>query len=343
MFTCKWQLVHPPSETEGKLSSTDLYKLIKKWNRFPSRKWNKKLGRFESTNGDYRLWDLKPSIYDCKTYVTDKTEPLPSCTDIPRGFDFFEYDLNDDNLLIAACSEMNYLFDELKSCNSKINNDIVRVSRKNGRSFWPDFDSYMIQSQQFKDHFELNGCFLPLNTAFMTQWMQDHGFDNALKLFTHHYDRVIKSIYDSQNTKNDSMLDLKRHIDEHSTLQFLKYESGVGINAHIDNLLRSDSTVIAIGFGRDVVYDLSPVLHTEHKFKGKVIRATLPEGSAVVLNDDVRYHWTHAVPYGIQGVKFTMIWKLYHTKKMLSNHIEQEKFSSVLACAMYSLKLNKMP
>ena len=203
MFTCKWQLVHPPSETEGKLSSTDLYKLIKKWNRFPSRKWNKKLGRFESTNGDYRLWDLKPSIYDCKTYVTDKTEPLPSCTDIPRGFDFFEYDLNDNNLLIAACSEMNYLFDELKSCNSKINNDIVRVSRKNGRSFWPDFDSYMIQSQQFKDHFELNGCFLPLNTAFMTQWMQDHGFDNALKLFTHHYDRVIKSIYDSQNTKND--------------------------------------------------------------------------------------------------------------------------------------------
>ena len=333
-----WQLVHPTPRTEAKLNTRHIYRLIRKWNRLPKRKWDRKLGRFVSTVGNYRLWDLKPLLHDCKTYITDETEPIPSKTDIPQGLNFFPFE-SDKTVLRTACSEMERLFTNLHSYHSEFDSDIIRISTKDGKCFWPEFDFHLIQSKRFKDQWELNDCYLPLNTTFMTQWLYGHGFHRTLELFNHHYDSVIKSIYESQEVKTDSITDLKRHISEHSTLQFLKYEPGVGIIAHIDNLLRSDATVITIGIGRDVVYDLSPILHPEHKFKGKVIRATLAEGSAVVLNDDVRYHWTHAVPYGIEGVKFTMIWKLYHTKKMLSNHVERGKFSSILACPMYSLKM----
>ena len=332
--------MHPAKETENSLRMNGIYRLIRKWNNLPKQKWSKRFGSLTSTRGSFRLWDVKLLLGDCITYITDESKPLNDEMDVPQGLVFFEYqDTPDKNIALTAVrAEMKNLFENLSSYNDSIQSDFVRIYKKEGKCFWPDFDNKTITNHKFQHKFEENNCYLPLNTDFMMNWLDSNGFASIQHIFMHHYERIVDKLYTAQDTKIYSIDEIKQHINQHSTVQFLKYDEGVGIKAHIDNILRSDATVITIGIGRDVVYDFSPILHTEHKFKGKVIRAILPEASAVLLNGDVRYHWTHAIPYGVPETKYTIIWKLYHTKQLIDGHMETRKFSSMLACPMFSLQ-----
>ena len=288
-----------------------------------------------------RLWQLKPLLRDCTTHISDTAEPLPSETDIPPGFQYISFPNTSLNnaLLHSTQAEMQSIFANLSRYHAALNVDGVKISQQGGITSWPCWDNAFVTKKAPHRHMEANNCYLPVNTAYMLQFLQTHQYESTLRLFKHHYDRVIDSICrGARNTM--SRADLERHINQHSSLLFMKYEANQGMVMHIDNLLRSDSTIITIGIGRDVVYDLSPVLHPEHKLRGKIARATLPEGSAVILNDDVRFHWTHGIPEQEDGsIKYTLIWKLTHTPEMVKNHMETHKFSPVLGCAMYSLRL----
>ena len=335
----QWQLVRPSTTTTMKLSLPTLYELIRKWNK------KNRYGKYPARK---RLWDIKKVLGDdCNTYIRDHTEPIPSFSDIPQGFTCFGFDNTSQKnraLLASTLTEFNTLFSSLDVYQKKLGNRThdSRITHQNGTCFWPDFTVQCITNKSLHHHLEANGCYLPLNTSNVLSFLEENGFQSILQIFNHHYNRVIESIYSKSEFnghKDNDIQTLKNHINQHSTLQFLRYDPNVGIKCHIDNLIRSDATVVTIGVGREVVYDLSPILHQEHKLRGVVIRATLPEGSAVVLNDDVRYHWTHAIPYGVEATKYTIIWKLFHTAEMVNYHMENHKYSGILDCDMYSLQM----
>ena len=330
----KLELVQPCRDTSRRLMMEGIDKLVKKWNQHPEK-------------SDMRLWDIK-KIYgpnQCITSITDPVLPIPSDTDVPVGFKYItlEDSIQNSSLLCSTREELGRLFSNLGGYESALNVDGVEILQSHGVTYWPDWKNSFSMKKSSHRHMEANDCYLPINTTQMIGFLEVHHFDGILKMFKYHYDRVITSIYTAQPTTTMSIEELESHINQHSTLLFLKYEPNKGMPQHIDNLIRSDATVIAIGVGREVVYDLSPVLHPEHRLKGKILRVTLPEGSAVILNDDVRFHWTHGIPSEEDGsIKYTMVWKLYHTEEMIQNHVETHKFSEMLACTMYSLRFNSI-
>lgn len=290
-----------------------------------------------------RLWELKPLLRDCKTYIFDKTEALASETDIPAGFKYipFASSVPNDALLRSTRTEMESMFANLRKYQAAMNVEGVKISQQDNITSWPCWDNAFITKRTMRRHLEANKCYLPVNTAYMLGFLKSHQYDSTLALFKHHYDNVIARIHNARHTQTMSREELESHINQHSSLHIMKYEANEGMVQHIDNLLRSDSTILTIGLARKVVYDLSPVLHSEHPLRGKILRATLPEGSAVILNDDVRFHWTHGIPEHEDGsIKYTLIWKLMHTPEMIQNNMETHKFSMQLARPMYSLRLD---
>ena len=331
----KLELVQQCPETSRRLRMEGIDKLVKKWNQHPKK---------SDMRADRRLWDIKQITNKCITSISDQVLPIPPDTDVPTGFMYIvlEQSFQNSSLLCSTRKELECLFSNLSEYESALNVDGVKITSKDGITFWPDIKNSFILDKLSHRNLEANDCYLPINTTQLITFLEVHQFHGILKMFKYHYDRVVASIYNAQTTTTMSIEELESHINQHSTIQFLKYERNVGLHQHIDNLIRSDATVITIGVGREVVYDISPLLHPEHILKGKILRVTLPEGSAVILNDDVRFHWTHGIPREDDNIKYTMVWKLYHTEQMIENHMETHKFSEMLACTMYSLRFNSI-
>lgn len=315
----EWELVQPRPDTARRLMMPGLSKLQKTWKHNPIK-------------AGMRMCKLRPLLAGCTTFITDHTEPLASHSDTPLGLKCFVLDSPiRAQTLLQTQTELARLFSNLSSYNSALNVDAVTIIEDEGKIFWPSWSLGKIADK--------SKWYMPVNTATMLQFLETNQFHCIAKLFNHHYDDILANIYSQRTSDTMSLAQLKTYVNQNSTMQFLKYAPGAGMNQHIDNLLRCDSTVFTIGIGRKVVYDLSPVLHPTHKFRGHIVRVTLPEGSAVVMNDDARYHWTHGIPEEEDGsVKYTIIWFLHHTPEMVENHMEKRDFSSILGCDMYSLR-----
>lgn len=281
-----------------------------------------------------RIREVTPLLAGCTTFITEHTEPLPHDSDIPAGLRCFAFDgAQDPSLLSSTARELDRLFADLTRYNAALNVPEVKIIEDDGKTFWPSWRLAKAAHQ--------SEWYMPVNTQSVMTLLKANHFDSILKLFKHHYDHILTSIYTARKTDTLSYQELEHHINQNSTMQFLKYRPNDGMNQHIDNLLRSDATVITIGVGRDVVYDMSPVLHRHHKMRGQIARVTLPEGSAVVMNGDVRYHWTHGVPKTQdKSTKYTMIWMLHHTDEMIKNHVEVCDFTCILGCKTYALRFS---
>ena len=66
-----------------------------------------------------------------------------------------------------------------------------------------------------------------------------------------------------------------------------EYKPGQGIGAHIDKTDAFGPVIVSVSLGADIIMDLS---HGESK-----IALPLPRRSALVLRDDARYKWYHAI------------------------------------------------
>ena len=320
----KWELVQPKPETASLL--IELNNVNETMEQKGGGKWNKK-GKL--TPG-VRMYKFKNLLSNCTSSMQDRTEPLKSQNDIPFGLKCVVFDgFSQARTLLSAREDLVRLFYSLKMYNLKLNVRGVSIIENDGKIFWPSWRVAGIKDKTKR--------YMPVSTRSVLNFLEKYKFQGILKLFNQHYDDIIANIYSDKLSKEQ----IKEYLNKNSTMQFLKYDRNTGFNQHIDNLIRCDSTIITIGIGRNVVYDFSPVLHPTHNCRGKLVRLTLPEGSAVVMNDDSRYHWTHGIPQDQDdSVKYTIIWILHHTPYMIKNHMTTHKFSSILGCPMYSLNFH---
>jgi len=158
---------------------------------------------------------------------------------------------------------------------------------------------------------------------------------NIRELLAAHYP-VINRYWERYESRIASMINVdKDMMEEHGNLLFVRYSSMSGLWMHLDNVVRSDSTIFTVGFGRDhVSYDFAPsLLHKYTKEKVCPLRTTFPNGSLCAMEGEARYQWSHGVPYGEEGIKFTLLFLLKHfehNQKCLGTE-------PTLNCKMYTM------
>ena len=126
-------------------------------------------------------------------------------------------------------------------------------------------------------------------------------------------------------------------IERDGTLVLLRYADKTGLWMHVDNLCRSDGPAFTIGLGRSAVYDLAPCLQYKYdkETPSAMLRCAFSNGSIAVISGKARYQWSHGVPYGAEGVKYTIILKLNHNPdRPYDKYIGTE---STLGCPMYDI------
>ena len=47
-----------------------------------------------------------------------------------------------------------------------------------------------------------------------------------------------------------------------------------------------------------------------------ILRSSNPEGTMMVLDGEGRYKWGHSIPFTTNGVKYTIILRLFHNKQL---------------------------
>lgn len=158
---------------------------------------------------------------------------------------------------------------------------------------------------------------------------------NVRQLLQEYYP-AIDQYWNRYETCIAKMLNIdKSELENHGHLVFLRYSSKTGMWLHLDNLLRSDSTTFTIGIGRNhCVYDFAPtLLHRYTKEPLSSLRTTFPNGSLCAMDGEARYQWSHGVPYGMEGIKFTIIFKLQHLEHRKKNLGTEPTIN----CCMYTM------
>ena len=128
---------------------------------------------------------------------------------------------------------------------------------------------------------------------------------------------IYRHLIGSRTITEQQRVELDEIINDQGTLYLLKYEPGAGIWMHIDNLLRSDSTVFTVGVGRRVIYDMTRVWPSG-KRPVSLIQQTSP-GPMMVIDGAARYEWAHGVPYGGKKrnkTKYTIILRVFHHERL---------------------------
>lgn len=85
------------------------------------------------------------------------------------------------------------------------------------------------------------------------------------------------------------------------------YHPGSGVNPHIDNVYKSNGgPIMTLSIGSTSIYqDMIPLDNNKQSMRFEV-----PIGTAVILDEDARYDYAHALPFGYDygdKIKFTLI------------------------------------
>ena len=142
------------------------------------------------------------------------------------------------------------------------------------------------------------------------------------QLWSIYEDKIVQHLAGTEKVEPRVRARIKKHIDEKGELELLKYAPGTGLWLHMDNLLRCDASIFAVGIGRDVVYDMARVIERKPGKGPSIVRTSNPEGTMIVLDGESRYKWAHGVPtyqksYGRREVekklpKYSFLLRLYH-------------------------------
>jgi hypothetical protein len=93
---------------------------------------------------------------------------------------------------------------------------------------------------------------------------------------------------------------------ESNNIVLIHYKPYVGIASHVDNVTYTKGgPIYAVGLGPETSYfDLIPAV-----VDGIPVRVEVPELNAVCLSGESRFQWTHAIPYGCNYEKFTILFR----------------------------------
>lgn len=93
---------------------------------------------------------------------------------------------------------------------------------------------------------------------------------------------------------------------EGNSIVFIHYEPHVGIASHVDNVTYTEGgPIYAFGLGPPTSYfDLIPAV-----VDGTPVRLEVHELDAVCLSGESRFQWTHAIPYGCNYEKYTILFR----------------------------------
>jgi len=96
-------------------------------------------------------------------------------------------------------------------------------------------------------------------------------------------------------------------IFDSDNIVLIYYDKYVGIPSHVDNITyTSGGPIYAAGIGpASSFFDMIPVT-----IDGTPVRFEVTELSAVRLQGESRFQWSHAIPFGLNGVKFTILFRL---------------------------------
>ena len=107
-------------------------------------------------------------------------------------------------------------------------------------------------------------------------------------------------------------LDEFRH---NCTLQMVSCKSDQGIHHQIDGPQYGGGPIITVGVGREkLCYDMFQTTDQLSTWPYKdddppIFRIPFHAGDIVILDDDARYNWTHATPFGIPDAKYTFLYR----------------------------------
>jgi len=264
-----------------------------------------------------RVWYAKQLVRE-RTWVGQETsDSWDGC--VPSGFKIFALKKPPVVSTNQVVNELNILFsdvdklDQLTRASTGQSKSMVMTYKKRGLTYFP--------SNNVQDY-ERHGRVI------------DSGVFR--KLLEAHYPNT-HSFWSSYETAICEATGMSRaHLESQGKLTVLRYGEGKGLWMHFDNLLRSDSTTFTVGVGRQTVYDLAPSLY--HKYSDEAVsalRVNVEDKAVVVMDGSARYQWTHGIPYGFDGVKYTLIFKLKHC----SEHSSFIGIEPTFGCRMYSTKL----
>lgn len=129
--------------------------------------------------------------------------------------------------------------------------------------------------------------------------------------------RDIKSLMTPTEQKISDLLGFQT-LDEfrkNCFLQIVSFKENIGINNHIDNARYGGGPIFTVGIGRErLCYDTfqTTEMQTTWPYETEdppVFRVYFRAGDIVILDDDMRYNWTHGIPHGMQGAKYTFIYR----------------------------------
>jgi alkylated DNA repair dioxygenase AlkB len=139
----------------------------------------------------------------------------------------------------------------------------------------------------------------------LIEFINSQEWDTRLSRRTQHYGYIYAYDHTSQLTKTKEIPQL--FIDVVNTLQskfsffsgnhfdqmiINEYEPGQGISAHIDNPILFDDTIVSITLGSQCVMTFKPKPNPDDK---DAVDVLLPRRSAVILQGDARYKYTHEI------------------------------------------------
>jgi len=273
--------------------------------------WNK--NNFSTTE---RVWSLKTKVR-MNTYMSQRTIDEP-VDDIPKNLFCMHPPPEAIELLSKTKTSLDFFFSHLLNMNSKFSAlqdhpraNYVREFAKTGLVLFP--------SNKTKEY-ELHGqCARP--SEFRRLLQSEPKLRVIDQLWSIYQDKIIHHLAGTENVPQRLRARIEELIDEYGDLALLKYAPGVGLWMHLDNLLRSDATVFAVGLGREVVYDMTRVLGQNPDEEPSILRSYNPEGTMMVLDGESRYKWAHGVPgngqsNAVKKTKYSVILRLFHHEEL---------------------------
>jgi hypothetical protein len=123
---------------------------------------------------------------------------------------------------------------------------------------------------------------------------------NKIKNLSILLNKYIKNIFDILEIDNNS------DVINQVKLTILRYKSGIGIPAHIDNISSKGlGPIITMSIGPNFIYyDMIPIFIKNKK----TLRVKVNSGDCVIMDGNSRYAWAHSLPYGhnYNGYKYTI-------------------------------------
>ena len=260
-----------------------------------------------------RVWDLKNQIhFDTHIEQEYTTQPIQ---DIPSNLVCVHPTEEAKQLLPATRVALDALFETIQDTNAKLS---AQLHQKNKR-FVVDHSKagFVIFNFNYTKDYEKHGRVASPNE--MRHFLQSHPeFAKIDEFWSNYIDIIIHHFTGSAQVSTDRRIKFENLINEHGDMCIMKYNPGMGMFMHIDNLLRSDATVFTSGLGRDVVYDMTRVIGRKSHDDVSIIRSANPEGTMMVLDGEGRYKWGHSIPFYKTNhcVKYTIILRLFHNKEL---------------------------